>query len=162
MSLGTGEPPSSQVWAGRCHLGPFPDWRWPQPWPAASVPLTHVCPSPASFKVSFPVSFCFPFFPPFLVSGSVPYFCRSLHLRCLPLFSSSLGLTGSSSRRLPASSPSWGPPPSPRSTFQPPPPPRRPSPEPAAAVVGSRDAAGRLELKKSRSGAGGGAGEGTP
>lgn len=43
--------------------------------------------------------------------------------------------------------PLGGPLPHPRRTFQPPPPPRRPSLEPAAAVVGSRDAAGRLELK---------------
>lgn len=147
MSLGTGEPPSSQVWAGPlCLLGP--DWDGPSPGLLPRFPSPTCAPPPASFEFFLScVFFCFPFFPPFLVSGSVRISVGVSISAALPPISSSLGLTGSSSRRLPRFLPSWGPLPSPPGYIQPPPPPRRPLPEPAAAVVGSRDAAGRLELK---------------
>lgn len=150
--------PARRWGRGRCHLGPFPDRSLSQPWPAASVPLTHVCLSPPPFEFSFPVSSCFPFFPPFLVSGSV---CVSVGVSHLSRRSPSIFVHSRPHRLLLPTSPPLPPPlggplPQPRRTFQPPPPLRRPSLEPAAAVVGSRDTAGRLELESERSGAGGG------
>ena len=62
--------PARRCGRGRCHLGPFPDWRWP-PALLPRFPSPTYAPPPPPFEFSFPVSSCSPFFPPFLVSGSV-------------------------------------------------------------------------------------------
>lgn len=140
--------PARRCGRGRCHLGPFPDWRWP--------PALACCLGSPHPRVPLP--------PPPL---SFPFLCLSVSLSFhlswflgLSVFlsespsplSPSIFVQSRPHRLLlptppPLPPPLGGPLPHPRSTFQPPPPPRRPSPEPAAAVVGSRDAAGRLELK---------------
>lgn len=140
--------PARRCGRGRCHLGPFPDWRWP--------PALARCLGSPHPRVPLP--------PPPL---SFPFLCLSVSLSFhlswflgLSVFlsespsplSPSIFVQSRPHRLLlptppPLPPPLGGPLPHPRSTFQPPPPPRRPSPEPAAAVVGSRDAAGRLELK---------------
>ena len=87
---------------GRCHLGPFPDWRWP---PALACCL--VSPHPRMPLPLLPLSspfLCLPVSLSFRLSwflGLSVFLSESPSLGCLPLFSSSLGLTGSSSRPLP-------------------------------------------------------------
>lgn len=107
VSLGMGERPARRCGRGRCHLGPFHDWRLP--FGGASVlgllplfPPPTCAPPPAPSEFSFPVSFCFPL-SAFLDLWACLYFCPGLHLslEVSSLFSSRLGLTGSSSRPLP-------------------------------------------------------------
>lgn len=157
MSLGTGEPPSSQVGAGPLSPGALSR---PEPLPALACCLGSPHP-----RVPFPL---LPLSSPFLclpvsLSAFLGFwvclcFCRSLHLsrRSPSIFVHSRPHRLLLPTSPPLPPPLGGPLPQPRGTFQPPPPPRRPSLEPAAAVVGSRDAAGRLELESERSGAGGG------
>ena len=159
MSLGTGEPPSSQVWAGplspgalsRLEMAPspglLPQFSSPTCAPPPRVPLPHVCPSPRPLRVFLSCVFV-------SLSFRLSWFLGlSVFLSESPSPLSPSIFVQSRPHRLllptppPLPPPLGGPLPHPRSTFQPPPPPRRPSPEPAAAVVGSRDAAGRLELK---------------
>lgn len=103
--------PARRCGRGRCHLGPFPDWRWP---PALACCL--VSPHPRMPLPLLPLSspfLCLPVPLSWFLGLSV-FLSESPSLGCLPLFSFSLGLTGSSSSRpLPRLFPLLGPPPSP-------------------------------------------------
>lgn len=51
--------PARRCGRGRCHLGPFPDWRWP-PALLPRFPSPTYAPPPPPFEFSFPVSSCSP------------------------------------------------------------------------------------------------------